>query len=93
MTETEFLTDGEPVPADVPPAAAPAASLLERQPIRVVGAAQAIAAAATSIVALDAPWWAGLALGTGLYAAEEYKRLKVTPIATPKLDADTPLTP
>lgn len=71
----------------------PRVSLLEAQPVRVIGAVQAVAAGATTIIALDVPVWAGLALSVGLYAFEEFKRLKVTPVASPKLDADTPLTP
>lgn len=78
---------------DTAPWEAPATSLLERQPVRVLGAAQAIAAAAVVIIALGVPVWAGLALAIALYAVEEVKRRKVTPVAVPRLDADTPLTP
>lgn len=78
---------------DTAPHESPPTTIIERQPVRVVGAAQAIAASATTIIALDVPVWTGLLLGVGLYAVEEYKRLKVTPVAAPRLDADTPLTP
>lgn len=78
---------------DTAPHETPPTSLIERQPIRIVGAAQAIAASATTIVALDVPVWAGLLLGAALYAVEEYKRLKVTPTAAPRDQAGAPLTP
>jgi hypothetical protein len=78
---------------DTAPWEAPPTTLLERQPVRVLGAAQAIAAAAVVIIALGVPVWAGLALAVALYAVEEAKRQRVTPVADPKLDADIPLTP
>jgi hypothetical protein len=77
---------------DTAPHEQPPLTLLERQPIRIVGAAQAIVAAATT-AALDVPVWAGLLLGAGLYTVEEYKRLKVTPSARPRDNAGHPLTP
>lgn len=104
MTEYESMADdheiaraeSQTVGAGTPdhaPLQAPNVSLLDRQPVRVLGAAQAIAAVATTIIALDVPVWAGLAIGSGLYAIEEIKRLKVTPIAVPRLDDETPLSP
>lgn len=78
----------ETAPHDDPPT-----TLLERQPLRVVGAVQAIVAAAALIVALGVEiHWALLVAG-GLYLFEEYKRLKVTPTALPRLSEDVPLTP
>ena len=60
-------------------------ALVDREPIRVLGVAQSIAAAAAVIVGLGAPWWAGLALAVALYAVDEVKRSKVTPTAMPKI--------
>lgn len=78
---------------DTAPWEPPQTTLLEREPVRVVAAAQAIVAAAVLILALGVPVWAALALAATLYVLEEYARLKVTPTARPRLDDDTPLTP
>lgn len=75
------------------PAELPRLTLLEREPVRLLGVVQAIVAAAVTIGALGVPIWAGLLLAVALYAIEELKASRVTPVANPKLADDIPLTP
>lgn len=54
--------------------------MIEREPVRVLGAVQAVLSAAAMIVAFGAPWWAALAVAGGLYVLEEVKRSRVSPV-------------
>jgi hypothetical protein len=93
MTEKDYLIDGEPMPAADAPERAPSNGLIAEQPTAVIGAAVTVAEAIIA-TALPLPEWLKLILG-GIVALGGVLgiRSKVTPVAKPRLDADTPLTP
>lgn len=76
------------------PEVAPKVSLLEGQPALILGSVVTVATALLASPAIPIPAWAKTVLAVivavagifGIYS-------KVTPVANPKLDADTPLTP
>lgn len=68
---------------DTAPWERPPVSLIDREPVRVLGAAQAIVAAAVAIIALGVPVWAGLLVAVVLYVVDELQRWRVTPVAAP----------
>jgi hypothetical protein len=107
MTEQESMASDDDLEAAKDPAVGagtpqdapqekPPASLLERQPATVIGAVVAIADAAVAVAVSGADTSmiaaaAGIAVITMIGAV--LIKSKVTPIADPKLDADTPLVP
>lgn len=91
MTETEALTTSEPR-ADMP-AQPVAVGLLGTQPAAVIGT---IVAAVDAILVAAVPlpeWLTAVMVGVVTVAGALGIRSKVTPVAAPKLDADTPLSP
>lgn len=93
MTETDSLTNGEPLPVAVPPTSTPPVTLLEGQPAAVIGAV--VAAIDAVLVAADPlpEWVTAVLVAVVTVAGALGIRSKVTPTAQPRLDADTPLTP
>lgn len=93
MTETEALTDGEPMPSHVAPASVPSVGLLAGQPAAVIGSIVVIADGVLAS-AVPLPEWLTLTLGAVIAVAGILGiRSRVTPVAAPKLDSSTPLTP
>lgn len=91
MTETEALTTSEPR-TDVPQQS-PDVSLLAGQPAAVIGS---IVAAVDAILVAAVPlpeWLTAVLVAVVTIAGALGIRAKVTPVAAPKLDSDTPLTP
>lgn len=95
IVEAKDPTIGTGTPESAPPQKPPA-SLLERQPATVVGAAVALIDAVLAVVASGAEATTiavvgGIVIVTMLGAI--YIKAKVTPTVDPKLDVDTPLVP
>ncbi len=88
--ENPKVGDGTPAEA---PDVVPPVSLIQGQPAVVIGAIVTVAEALIA-TALPLPEWLKLVLG-GIVAVAGILgiRAKVTPVAAPMLDADTPLTP
>lgn len=91
------IGEGVPFEAEGYPSAAPDrlpdVSTVAAQPVAIIGAAVTIAEAIIA-TALPLPEWLKLALGGVVAAGGIFGiRSKVTPVAKPRLDADTPLTP
>lgn len=78
---------------DTAPHEAPPTSPLESQPAAVIGTVVA-AIDAVLVAAVPLPEWLTAVLVAVVTVAGAFGiRSKVTPVARPKLDADTPLTP
>lgn len=83
--------DGDP---DSAPAIAPKAGLLGEQPTLVLGGVVTVATALLASPALPLPAWLKTVLSVAVAVAGVFGIYsRVTPVANPKLDAQTPLTP
>lgn len=79
---------------DTAPEVAPKVSLLEGQPALILGSVVTIATALLASPALPIPAGVKAVLAAVIAVAGIFGiRSRVTPVAAPKLDADTPLTP
>ena len=78
---------------DTAPHEAPPTTAMESQPAAVIGSVVAVIDAVL-VAAVPLPEWLTAVLVAAVTVAGAFGiRSKVTPVAQPKLDADTPLTP
>jgi hypothetical protein len=78
---------------DTAPHEPPPTTVLERQPAALIGTAIAVADAVL-VAAVPLPEWLTAVLVAVVTVGGAFGiRSKVTPLAAPRLDADTPLTP
>lgn len=91
VAEDSTVGGGSPGTA---PEAAPKVSLLEGQPALILGSVVMVASVLLASPALPLPAWIKAMLAAIVAVAGIFGIFaRVTPVANPKLDSDTPLTP